>query len=51
MISFLTANTGASIEEIKALPFHEFMDYANAVDKIKQQEAKAILGDDSDGTT
>lgn len=46
MISYLIVNTGSSIEEIKNLPFHEFMDYRTSVDRIKQQEYRAIVGDD-----
>ena len=51
MISFLIANSGSSIEDIKGLPFHEFIDYVAGVESIKQQEYKNIVGDNADGNT
>lgn len=51
MISYLIANSGSSIEELKRLPFHEFRSYITGVNAIKQQEYKDIVGDDLDGNT
>ena len=51
MISFLTANTGSSIEELKGLPFHEFMDYKATIEHFKEREMAALTGDSKDGAT
>lgn len=46
MISYLAANTGSSIEELKDLPFHEFQDYRAAIIKQKQEEYDALVGEE-----